>query len=100
MVQFSTNPSSKHMNAAKHILRYLNTTQSASIIYDGGSNKGLIAFTESDWVSDKIKHRSQTGFFFMIAGAIFWQSWVQKTIALSGTEAKYMALSDCSRQAV
>ena len=97
MVQFSANPSSKHMSAAKHILRYLNTTQSASIIYDGESNKGLIAFMDSDWASDKIKCRSQTGFFFMIASAIFlWQSWAQKTIALSSTEAKYMALSDCS----
>ena len=101
MVQFSTNPSSKHMNAVKHILKYLNTTWCASIIYDGGYNKGLIAFTDSDWVSDKIKCRSQTSFFFMIAGAIFlWQSWAQKTIALSSTEAKYMALSDCSQQAV
>ena len=101
MAQFSANPSSKHMNAAKHTLRYLNTTQSVSIIYDGGSNKGLIAFTDSDWMSDKIKHRSQTSFFFMIAGAIFlWQSQAQKTVALSSTEAKYMALSDCSQQAV
>ena len=97
MVQFSTNPSSKHMNAVKHILKYLNTTWCASIIYDGGYNKGLIAFTDSDWVSDKIKCRSQTSFFFMIAGAIFlWQSWAQKTVALSSTEAEYMALSDCS----
>ena len=89
MAQFSANPSSKHMNAAKHILRYLNTTRSASIIYDGGSNKGLIAFMDSDWASDKIKHRSQTSFFFMIAGAIFlWQSQAQKTIALSSTEAE------------
>src|SRR5271168_2337604 len=29
-----------------------------------------------------------------------WQSRAQKTIALSSTEAEYMALSDCSRQAV
>ena len=39
----------------------------------------------------------------MIASAIFsWQSQAQKTIALSSTEAKYiyMALSDCSQQAV
>ena len=101
MAQFSANPSNKHMNAAKHILRYLNMTQSVSIIDDGGSNKGLIAFMDSDWASDKIKHRSQTGFFFMIAGTIFlWQSWAQKTVALSSTEAKYIALSDCSRQAV
>ena len=29
-----------------------------------------------------------------------WQSRAQKTVALSSTKAKYMALSDCSRQAV
>ena len=88
MAQFSANPSSKHMNAAKHILRYLRTTWSMSLVYDGGSNKGLIAFANSDWASDKIRCRSQTS-FFMIASAIFlWQSQAQKTIALSSTEAE------------
>ena len=32
--------------------------------------------------------------------SICWQSRAQKTIALSSTEAKYMAMSDCSRQIV
>jgi hypothetical protein len=101
MAQFSANPSLKHLNVAKHIIQYLNTTRERCLVYDGASNKGLIAFTDSDWASDKIKRRSQTGFFFMIAGAIFsWQSRAQKTVALSSTEAEYMALSDCSRQAV
>ena len=37
----------------------------------------------------------------MMTGIIFsWQSWAQKTVALSSTEAEYMALSDCSQQAV
>ena len=36
-----------------------------------------------------------------LANGIFsWQSRAQKTVALSSTEAEYMALSDCSRQAV
>src|SRR5271156_4590190 len=101
MAQFSTNPSFEHMDKAKYILRYLNSTKSLSLVFDGASNKGLIAFTDSDWASDKIARRSQTGYFFQIASAIFsWQSRAQKTIALSSTEAKYMALSDCSRQAV
>jgi len=42
-----------------------------------------------------------TGFFFKLANSIIsWQSRSQKTVALSSTEAEYMALSDCSRQAV
>jgi len=101
MAQFSANPSTEHMEKSKHILRYLNTTRKTSLVFDGKSDKGLIAFTDSDWASDKIARRSQTGYFFQIAGAIFsWQSRAQKTVALSSTEAEYMALSDCSRQAV
>ena len=42
-----------------------------------------------------------TGYFFKLAnGIISWQSHSQKTVALSSTEAEYMALSDCSRQAI
>ena len=33
-------------------------------------------------------------------GIICWQSYAQKTTALSSTEAEYMALSDYSKQAV
>ena len=37
----------------------------------------------------------------MLFRSIFsWKSQAQKTVALSSTEAEYMALSDCSRQAV
>jgi hypothetical protein len=43
----------------------------------------------------------QTGYFLKIADGIFsWASHAQKTVALSSTEAEYMALSDCSRQVV
>ena len=89
------------MGVAKYILHYLNTTKDKTLVFDGASNEGLIAITDLDWATDKIRCRSQTGFFFMIAGPIFsWQSQAQKTVALSSTEAKYMALFNCSQQAV
>ena len=71
------------------------------MVYDGDSRLGLIAGTDSDWASDPYTRRSQTGFFLKLANGIFsWQSRAQKTIALSSTEAEYMAMSDCSRQVV
>ena len=73
MAQFSANPSHKHMEVAKYILHYLNTTKDKTLVFDSASNKGLIAFTDLDRATDKIRCRSQTGFFFMIASAIF--SW-------------------------
>ena len=64
MAQFASNPSSDHMNKAKQIIRYLVSTPDLSLIFDGGSDKGIIAFCDSDWASDKIKRKSQTGYFF------------------------------------
>ena len=100
MAQFSSNPSQDHMDRVKHIGRYLAGTQDYTLKYDGASNEGLIHYTDSDWASDPIKRRSTTGFFGTLAGgAIHWTSRLQKSVALSSTEAEYMALSDCGRQA-
>ena len=71
------------------------------MVFDGSSDAGLIAFMDSDWASDPVKQRSITSYFFKLASCIFsWQSQAQKTVALSSTKAEYMALSDCSQQAV
>jgi hypothetical protein len=99
--QFSANPSQEHLDKALYICRYLAGTANYALVFDGPSNRGLIAYTDSDWAADPIKRRSVTGYFFKLAnGIISWQSRSQKTVALSSTEAEYMALSDCSRQAV
>ena len=99
MAQFAANPSEDHLDRLKYICRYLVGSQDYCITYNGASNKGLIHFTDSDWAADVIKRRSVTGYFGKIAdGTISWVSHAQKTVALSSTEAEYMALSDCSRQ--
>ena len=101
MLQFSANPSKEHLDKALYICRYLAGTSNYALVYDGGSQKGLLAYSDSDWAADKSNRRSVTGYFFKVANGIFsWRSQAQKTVALSSTEAEYMALSDCSRQAV
>ena len=63
------------------------------------SDSGLMAYSDSDWASDPNTRKSTTGYMVKLAGAIFsWNSHVQKTVALSSTEAEYMSLSDMSRQ--
>jgi hypothetical protein len=99
--QFAANPSKEHLDKALYICRYLAGTKDYALVYDGASLKGLMAYTDSDWAADSIKRRSITGYFFKLANGIFsWQSRAQKTVALSSTEAEYMALSDTSRQAM
>ena len=90
MAQFTSNPSLDHMNKAKQMICYYRSTPDLSLVFDGGSDKGIIAFCNSDWASDKIKRKSQTGHFFQLASALIsWQSCAQKTIALSSTKAEY-----------
>ena len=71
------------------------------LVYDSDSQKGIYAYTDSDWAANKIKCQLITGYFFKLANGIFsWHTHCQKTVALSSTEAKYMAMSDCSQQAM
>ena len=99
--QFSTNPSEDHYKAALHVCRYLVGTQDYKLIYLNKSDKGLCAYMDSDWAADKIRWQSVTGYFFKLAGGVIsWQSHTQKTVALSSMEAEYMAISNCSKQAI
>lgn len=96
MAQFAANPSQEHLEKVLYILRYLLATQDYAIVYNCNSKLGLTMHTDSDWASNPIKRRSQTGFFMTLAaGMVCWVSHIQKTVALSSTEAEYMALSDC-----
>ena len=99
--QFSTNPTEDHYKAAQHVCRYLVGTRDYKLVYTQEEDKGLVTHTNSDWAADKIWQCSITGYFFKLAnGIILWRSHSQKTVALSSTKAKYMAISDCSQQAI
>ncbi|PIL30269.1 hypothetical protein GSI_07447 [Ganoderma sinense ZZ0214-1] len=101
LAQYAVNPTEDHLSKALYICRYLVGTKNYALVYNGDSQLGLIAGTDSDWASDPYTRRSQTGFMLKLANCAFsWVSRAQKTIALSSTEAEYMAMSDCSRQVV
>jgi len=70
-------------------------------VYDGTTGSGITTCTDSDWGADPDTRHSQTGFYLKLANGIFlWNSHLQKTTALSSTEAEYMALSNCARQVI
>lgn len=98
--RFVQNPGRQHWDAVKHILRYLQGTKTAGITL-GGSQTALRGYVDSDWASDPITRRSRTGYiFYLHDGPISWMSKLQSTVALSSTEAEYMALSTGSQEAV
>jgi hypothetical protein len=98
--RFMSNLSKPHWEAVKWILRYLKGTSDYALCF-GGNNVHLQGFTDSDLAEDLDKRRSTTGYVFMFVGvAISWVSRLQHSIAVSSTEAKFMALSEGAREMV
>ena len=82
--------------AVKRILRYLTALRKSGIQYMPSGRKTVIlsCYADSDWAASEEDRRSTTGYVLMIAGgAISWNSRKQATVALSSTEAEYMAVS-------
>lgn len=88
--------------AAKHCLRYIRGTSDLSLTFDANSSQRVgLGYVDADWGGDMDTRRSTTGYVFKVhGGAIAWKSKRQNTVALSTTEAEYMASADAAKQAV
>ena len=58
-------------------------------------------FVDADWAGDLYQRRSTSGYVFnLFGGAVGWMSKKQSVVALSTTEAEYMASTHASNEAV
>jgi hypothetical protein len=91
--QFLVEPRHFHLVAAKHVMRYLKGTLDCGISYDGDHDFRLSGYTDSDWAESVSDRKSTSGFCFSLGSTmISWQSRKQSRIALSTTEAEYIAV--------
>ncbi|KAG8472814.1 hypothetical protein CXB51_034622 [Gossypium anomalum] len=61
----------------------------------GRTEDGVIGYVGADFAGDLDRRRSLTGYVFTIGGcAISWKATLQITVALSTTEAEYMAITE------
>ncbi|GMF35686.1 unnamed protein product [Phytophthora lilii] len=59
------------------------------------------SYSDADWAGDVEIRRSTSGYAFMMnGGCISWRSKMQRTVALSSTEAEYMALTEATQEAI
>jgi len=98
-----------HEKAVKRIIRYLKRTRDKGIIMQVDHSKGIECFVDADFAGGYQKDNptnprdclSRTGYIIKYAGCpIVWSSKLQTTIALSTTEAEYMALSMACREVI
>lgn len=98
--QFNNCHNSTHWSWAKRVLRYLKLTKDLRLKYTA-DNESLKGFADADWAGNPADRKSVTGYCFKLSGAtISWESRKQTTVALSSTEAEYMALSEACKEAI
>ncbi|KAK9200145.1 hypothetical protein WN944_015341 [Citrus x changshan-huyou] len=101
--RYMHNPGKGHWQAVKWILRYIQKTVDVGLLFerDDTLGQGVIGYVDSDYAGDLDKRRSTTGYVFTFAGGpISWKSTLQSTVALSTTEAEYMAITEAVKEAI
>jgi hypothetical protein len=107
--RFAANPRKSHAHAIQHICRYLAGTRDKGIILDP-KEEDFSVFVDSDFCgtwnratagSDAMTAKSRSGHVITYAGCpISWSSKMQTEVALSTTEAEYIACSTALRDAI
>ena len=107
--RFCEHPKLSHEKAVKRIVRYLKRTPTEGIVLRPDSSRGIQCYVDADfpggWSSadadDPSSVYSRTGYIIMYAGCpIVWVSKLQTEVALSTTEAEYIALSQAMRDLI
>ena len=105
-VFFFSSPMRSHEEAVKRTGRYLKRTKDEGIIFKFDANKGIEAHVDADFAGSWFNFNShemtsalsRTGYAIKIANCpACWVSKMQTEIALSTTEAEYIALSQSMR---
>ncbi|GJW26540.1 retrovirus-related pol polyprotein from transposon TNT 1-94 [Tanacetum coccineum] len=89
----------KHLHVVKRIFRYLRGTMNMGLWYSKDTSIALTAYAEADRAGCQDTRRSTSGSAqFLGDRLVSWFSKKQKSIAISSTEAEYIALSGCCAQ--
>ncbi len=94
-------PGKVHMSADEHTLRYLRDTFDKSLRFsrDCPIVDTPWGWVDSDWAGDTDTRRSHVVYIIMMnGGPISWKSRRQDSVALSTSEAKYMAASEVGKE--
>ena len=107
--RFCTSPSKYNEESFKIICRYLLRAKDKGIVLRLDKKRGLGCYVDADWLGSwqdvssnyPLSSHSRTGYVIMFAGCpIMWSSKMQPLIALSKTEASYIALSSSLHEVI
>jgi hypothetical protein len=101
LARFNKNPGIQHWKAVKHVFRYLKGTLDYKLTYtpDPNTSEIFTTFTDADHGGNPDNGRSTSGYVVkMGTGAISWSSKLQGIVALSTTEAEFVAATSAGQE--
>ncbi|XP_060670663.1 secreted RxLR effector protein 161-like [Ziziphus jujuba] len=100
--RFMSNPGRSHWDAVKWLLRYLKLTANEGLVFKGSKDGiELLGYTDANYAGDRDKRKSISAYAFTVCGnCVSWKSHLQAIVALSTTEAEYMAITDAAKEAI
>jgi hypothetical protein len=98
--QFVQNPGPAHWEGLKRLINYLGCTKNLWLTFGGQKETLIEGFCDSDWASQKHRHSISGYSFHFGMGAITWSSKKQNVVALSSTEAEYVAQTHAAKEAI
>lgn len=100
--QYNKEPTALDWTEARRVVRYLKGTKDYELkLGQRNGPKGLIGFADADWAEEREYRKSNSGYLFKFFGAsISWGCRKQSCVALSSTEAEYIALTEATQEAV
>ncbi|GJZ66918.1 retrovirus-related pol polyprotein from transposon TNT 1-94 [Tanacetum coccineum] len=97
--RYQAKPTGKHLHAIKRIFQYLKGTIYMGLWYPKDSGFALRAFSDADYAGCQDTRQNTSGSAqFLGDKLVSWSSKKQKSMAISTTEAEYIALSGCCAQ--
>lgn len=98
--QFNNSYDEKHWKHAKRVLKYLKGTKNLGLVFSKDESY-IKGYVDADWGSDINDRKSFSGFCFKMSQTVVsFECRKQRNVALSSTEAEYIAMSEASKEAI
>jgi hypothetical protein len=110
VAKYSSDPRTSHGEAVIYLIRYLKKTRDLGLRFKPDPSKGFECYCDADYSGlwnkafapvDPSTSKSRSGWIIFYAGCpISWASKLQSQVALSTTEAEYIAMSQALRDII
>jgi hypothetical protein len=96
---FQASPRASHLHAVKRIIRYVHGTKEFGIWLSASSCINLTTFSDAYFGGCRIDRKNTSGACCYLGNSLIsWSSRKQSSVALSTTEAEYVAAASCCSQ--